>query len=317
LERLDLRIGDRVAVERSGDVIPKVVLVVDQPGRSELPRAIYPLNCPECHTPLVRDADAAATRCPNTVTCPAQVRATIRHFGSRIAMDIDGLGEKLVDQLVEAGLVRRISDLYHLDKAALGSLERMGSKSAENLIQALETSKARPLDRALVALGIPQVGETTAKDLARHFGSLDAIVSASLSGEVSAVSGIGPVVAEALRQFLSSEENRAELARLQAAGVQFAPVAKASSAPSRITGKTFVLTGTLPTLSRDQAKALIEASGGKVSGSVSKKTDFVVAGEEAGSKLEKAQELGITILDEAGLHTILAGNGGSALTPPG
>ncbi len=306
LERLDLRIGDLVAVERSGDVIPKVILVVPEDGRELRPKVTYPERCPECSTPLTRDADAVATRCPNTVTCPAQIRAAIRHFGSRIAMDIDGLGEKLVDQLVDAGLIRRVSDLYALDLTAVANLERMGPRSAENLLAALETSKSRPLDRALVALGIPQVGETTAKDLARHFGTLDQILSAaSTPSALSAVPGIGPIVADAIQKFFSSDANLTEIDCLRARGVQFAPIAPARATSGAVSGKTFVLTGTLPTMSRDQAKALIEAAGGKVSGSVSKKTDYVVAGAEAGSKLDKAQELGVTILDEAGLQTIL------------
>ncbi len=305
LKRLDLRIGDTVALERSGDVIPKVVHVVPDEGHPDRPPAVYPIQCPECGNPLIRDADAVAIRCPNPLTCPAQLRAAIRHFASRGAMDIDGLGEKLADQLVETGVVRRISAIYDLDRATLVGMERMGEKSADNLLAAIEVSKQRPLDRALVALGIPNVGESTAKDLARHFGGLDAIVAASVD-TLSVVDGIGPIVASSITAFFADAGHRDEVDRLRAAGVAFTPLAARPTANgAAVAGKTFVLTGTLPTLKRDEAKARIEASGGKVSGSVSKKTHYVVAGEEAGSKLDQARALDIPVIDEATLLAML------------
>lgn len=307
LERLDLRYGDQVALERSGDVIPKVVHVVEDPGHAERPRVVFPTTCPECGTSLVREADEVVTRCPNTLTCPAQVRASLRHFGSRLAMDVDGLGEKIVDQLIDAGLVRRPSDLYTLDVNRLVGLDRMGERSAENLLEALERSKARPLDRVLVALGIPQVGEATARDLARHFGTLDALLAASTE-DLAAVSGVGPIVAQSVGSFFADADHLEEIERLRAAGVRFEPVEVAAPAgDGHLAGKSFVLTGTLPTMKRDDAKKRIEALGGKVAGSVSKKTDYVVAGAEAGSKLDKARELGIAVLDEAALVELLEG----------
>ena len=308
LERLDIRYGDRVAIERSGDVIPKVVHVVEDPEHASRARVSYPEACPECGTALVREVDEAVTRCPNTLTCPAQVRASLRHFGSRLAMDVDGLGEKIVDQLIDAGLVRRPSDLYHLDVDKLIRLERMGERSAENLLEALEHSKGRPLDRVLVALGIPQVGEATARDLARHFGTIDALAAAS-TDELAAVSGVGPIVAQSVRAFFADPAHLEEIDRLRAAGVRFEPLPVAApTGDGRFAGKTFVLTGTLPTMKRDDAKKRIEACGGKVAGSVSKKTDYVVAGAEAGSKLDKARELGVPVLDEAGLIELLEGS---------
>lgn len=306
LRRLDVRIGDTVALERSGDVIPKVIHVVLDDGHADRKPAEYPVSCPRCGHELVRDADAAATRCPNSLECPAQVTGAIRFFASRHAMDIDGLGEKIVEQFVERGLVRHISDLYHLTTETVSELDRLGRKSAENLVAAIQVSKQRPLDRALVALGIPQVGETTAKDLARHFGTIDAILAAD-EVALAAVDGIGDIVAGSVRKFFSDESNLREVTRLREAGVAFAPIRGAVQAVATIAGKTFVLTGTLPTLKREDAKARIEAAGGKVSGSVSKKTNYVVAGEEAGSKLEKANELGVTVLDEAGLLALLEG----------
>jgi DNA ligase (NAD+) len=306
LDRLDLRHGDTVAIERSGDVIPKVVHVVPDPEHASRPKVEFVTACPECGTPLVREADAAVTRCPNSMGCPAQVRGAIRYFGSRHAMDIDGLGEKIVDQLVESRLVCRLSDLYTLDLIKLCTLERIGEKTAQNLLDGLEASKARPLDRVLVALGIPQVGEATARDLARHFGTIDALTVAT-EADLSGVMGVGPIVAAAVAAFFADAGHRDEIARLRELGVRFEPP-KRSAAPTggAVSGKTFVLTGTLPGLKREEAKKLIEDAGGKVSGSVSKKTDFVVAGEEAGSKLDKAKELGVTVLDEAGLLALLS-----------
>jgi DNA ligase (NAD+) len=306
IARLDLRVGDTVALERSGDVIPKVVHVVPDEGHADRPITAYPTVCPDCGTPLVREADAAVTRCPNTFGCGTQLRRSIRHFGSRGAMDVDGLGEKIVDQLVDTGLVRRLSDLYALTAAQLVTLERMGDKSANALISALDESKSRPLDRVLVALGIPQVGESTARDLARGFGTIDALMGAS-EDALSAVNGVGPIVAGAVRAFFARDDVKDQVAALRRLGVQFAPVAVPKAAVAGpLSGRTFVITGTLPTLSRDACKQLIEDHGGKVVGSVSKKTDFLVCGTDAGSKLDKANELGVPVVDEAGLQALIA-----------
>ena len=307
LRRLDLRYGDLVAVERSGDVIPKVVHVVAEPDR-DLRRPVgYPAACPACGEALVREGEDAATRCPNSLSCPAQLRAAIRHFTSRGAMDIEGVGDKIIEALVERGLISRVSDLYHLDAPTLETLDRLGRKSAENLVAAITASKSRPLDRALVALGIPQVGESTARDLARRFGAIGALRTAT-EADLTAIEGVGPIVAAAIVKFFADPKHVEEVDRLLAAGVAFVPPA-VQDAPrvAGVAGKTFVLTGTLPTLKRDDAKARIEAVGGKVSGSVSKKTDFVVAGEDAGSKLDKARELGVAVLDEGALLALLAG----------
>jgi len=304
---LDLRYGCTVAVERAGDVIPKVVhAVVDEAHASLLP-VVFTQHCPECETPLVRQADEAVTRCPNNLACPAQLRAAIRHFASRGAMDIDGLGHKLVDQLVDHGLVRRLSDLYHLERFALMGLERMGARSADALLAALEVSKGQPLGRAIAALGIPEVGEATARDLAAHFGTLDALMEADTDALVT-VHGVGEKVAERIRGFFEDPRSTEEVSRLRAAGVQFPPEVLADTSdapPAAVAGLSFVLTGTLPTLKRGDAKKQILAAGGKVVGSVSKKTDFLVAGEAAGSKLTKAQSLGIPIIDEDRLLEML------------
>lgn len=313
---LGLRVGDLVEIFRAGDVIPKVVRAIDEPGREFRSLHAYPAVCPECGSTLVRefatkDLENVTIRCPNEPLsstnggCPAQVRGAIRHFATRGCMDIEGLGDESVALLVGAGLIHRPSDLYRLRKDQLVSLERMGDLSAQNLLNALESSKGRSLDRALIALGVPQVGEATAKDLARAFPHIEALMDADLAA-LQAIPNIGPLVAASIVGFFARPENRAEVKALQDCGVQFLPLARPVSATGvNFSGKTFVLTGTLPTLSRDQAKAKIEAASGKVAGSVSKKTDYVVAGAEAGSKLTKAQELGVTILDEAGLLSLL------------
>ncbi len=307
---LGLRHGDLVEIRRAGDVIPEVLGAVDEPGRAERPLVTYPETCPQCRAHLVRepnpdDPDKVLIRCPNGLGCPAQVRGAIRHFAARLAMDIEGLGEKLVDQLVTHGLVRRPSDLYRLTKDPLVNLERMGSLSAQNLLNAIEKSKSRPLDRALMALGIPMVGESTARDLAKHFGTIDAIMDADVAA-LTGVFGVGETVAVAVREFFQEEQNREEIARLREAGVQF-PEVQRTVQGTALAGKTFVITGTLPTMSRDAAKAKIEAAGGKVTGSVSKKTDYLVVGADAGSKLDKARELGVATVDEEGLVALLGG----------
>ena len=308
--RLGVREGDLLVIRRAGDVIPQVVEAVDEPGRGDRPLVAYPDACPQCGTALVRElADAdqplnVSIRCPNDRACPAQAGGAIRHFASRLAMDIEGLGEKLVDQLVAHGLVRRPSDLYALQEAQLVELERMGELSARNLVNAIATSKERTLDRCLLGLGIPDVGEATARDLARFFGGLDALLAADVT-TVDAVPGIAELTARRIVGFLA--ENAVEIVRLREAGVRFVPLDVPKSIGA-VSGRTFVLTGTLPNLSRDEAKARIEAAGGKVAGSVSKKTHFVVAGAEAGNKLEKATELGVPILDEAGMLALLRGD---------
>jgi DNA ligase (NAD+) len=305
---LDLRYGCTVAVERAGDVIPKVVHAVIDAAHETLPAVRFRETCPECDTPLVRIAEEAVTRCPNSLACPAQLRAAIRHFASRGAMDIDGLGHKLVDQLVDHGHVQRLSDLYRLDRLALMSLERMGARSAEALLAALEMSKSQPLGRAIAALGIPEVGEATARDLAAHFGSLDALISAPVEALIT-VHGVGEKVAERVRAFFEDPRSAREVDLLRNAGVQFpdiAPSTETDDTPTTVSGLTFVLTGTLPTLKRSDAKKQILAAGGKVVGSVSKKTDYLVAGEAAGSKLTKAQGLGIAILDEDALLALIS-----------
>lgn len=308
---LGLRIGDRLVIQRAGDVIPEVVATVDEPGRAERPLIEYPSNCPICNSILVRElADSkrpemVSIRCPNGLGCSAQRVGAIRHFASRLAMDIEGLGEKLVEQLVEASLIAAPSDLYRLDaqRESLVALDRFGELSSTNLLTAIDLSRSRPLERCLLALGIPNVGESTAKDLARHFRNIDAILNADVAA-LDDVSGIAEPTARQIRNFLDDPRNRAEIDALRECGVLFAPPASAGAGTS-LAGKTFVLTGTLPTLGREAAKQLLEAAGAKVSGSVSKKTNYVVAGAEAGSKLEKAVELGVSVLSETEMLTLL------------
>jgi len=264
-------------------------------------------HCPVCQSTIVREEGEADWRCTGGLYCPAQRKQAILHFASRRMMDIEGLGDKLVDQLVDAGLIRTLPELYKLGVAKLTALERMGDKSALNIVAALEKSKQTTLARFLFSLGIRHVGEATAKEMARHFGSLDRLMDASVE-QLLEVRDVGPIVALSLRTFFDQPHNREVVEQLRAAGIHWAEHdgAAQDDSPKPLAGKTLVLTGTLPTLSRDAAKALIEAAGGKVSGSVSKKTHFVVAGEEAGSKLDKARELGVAVLDEAGLQALLA-----------
>jgi len=307
IERLDLRVGDTVAVERSGDVIPKVVRVVVDEGHADRPLVAYPSTCPVCSAPLHKDPEEAVTRCLNALGCPAQLKRAIEHFGSRLAMDIDGMGSKIVEQLVDKKLVSHTSDLFKLDLTQVAALDRMATKSAQNLLDALEVSKSRPLKQVIFALGIPQVGESTARDLALAFGTIDAVMGADQDALV-AVDGIGEVVAQSVMAFFADPGVREEVQRLRDAGVRFPETEKlAQAGGADLTGKTFVLTGTFPTLKRSDAKNRILAAGGKVSGSVSKKTDYVVAGADAGSKLTKAQDLNISVLDEDGLVAMLAG----------
>ncbi|WP_290873589.1 NAD-dependent DNA ligase LigA [Aquabacterium sp.] len=316
LRRKGVRVGDTVIVRRAGDVIPEVVGVL----RSEppAPRAPYvpnfrmPRHCPICASTVVRERDEVNHRCTGGLFCAAQRKQAVLHFAQRRAVEIEGLGEKLVDQLIDGGLVRTLPDLYKLGLMKLAALDRMADKSAQNILVALEKSKLTTLPRFLFGLGIRHVGEATAKDLARHFGSIDRIMDAP-EDQLLAVRDVGPVVAKSIRTFFDQAHNREVVEQLRAAGVSWAehePSAEADAATLPLAGKTLVLTGTLPTLGREEAKALIEAAGGKVAGSVSKKTHHVVAGAEAGSKLEKAQALGLSILDEAGLLALLAAPAG-------
>lgn len=303
MRRKDIHIGDTVVVRRAGDVIPEVVLVKPELRPADARTFVMPIVCPECGSHVVRLEDEAVARCTGGLICPAQRKQAITHFASRRAMDIEGLGDKLVDQLVERNLVHHLDDVYRLSLPVLAGLDRMAEKSAQNVLAAIEKSKATTLPRFIYALGIRNVGEATAKDLAQHFGSLEALMQADIE-RLMQVNDVGPVVAEATFQFFAEPHNREVIAAMRDLGVKWADIAK-SSTSSALTGKTFVLTGTLPTLKRDQAQAMIEAAGGKVSGSVSAKTSYVVAGAEAGSKLEKAQQLNIPILDESALLEML------------
>ncbi|HYW48200.1 MAG TPA: NAD-dependent DNA ligase LigA [Bryobacteraceae bacterium] len=300
IERLGLEIGDNVVIERSGDVIPKVVRVHSLGSYRRKFR--MPGQCPVCGGAVVREEGEAASRCINT-NCSARLKESVLHFSSRGVMNIDGLGEALVDQLVDRGLVNNVADIYRLTADKLMALERMGKKSAANVIRNIEQSKKNPLPRVLTALGIRFVGERTAVFLAEAFGSMDALEIASLE-ELQRAEEVGPKVAESVYQFFREPRNRELVDRLHAAGLQFT---YESTRPRRgpFQGLTFVLTGTLPSLSREEAKRLIEAAGGKVSGSVSRKTSYVVAGEDAGSKLDKANELEIPVIDESQLLDLI------------
>ena len=293
IERLGLKIGDTVLIERSGDVIPKVVRVVKE---GEHRRAFkMPRKCPVCGTEVVRAEGEAATRCINT-NCPARLKESILHFAARGVMDIDGMGEALVEQLVDQGLVKSVADIYQLTADQLMGLERMGKNSAEKILANIDASRKAPLPRILNGLGIPFVGERTAQFLAEEFGDLDKIATAS-EEELQQAGEVGPKVSQSIRRFFDEQRNRELVERLRKEKFDFTFAVKKKSGGA-LAGKTFVLTGTLPTLTREDAKAKIEAAGGKVTGSVSKKTDYVVAGEEAGSKLDKARELGVEVIDE-------------------
>jgi DNA ligase (NAD+) len=308
VRRKDVRIGDTVVVRRAGDVIPEVVAVVKARRTGSEQPFVMPMRCPVCDSGIQRLPDEAVARCTGGLYCPAQRKQAILHFASRKAMDIEGLGEKLVDQLVERELVNSVADLYDPERVnadALAQLERMGEKSALNLVEAIERSKDTTLSRLVYALGIRNVGEATARDLARHFGSIEKLMAAGIE-ELQRVPDVGPVVAESVAGFFAEAHNREVIARLQAAGVHGRAEAPRAGSRAVLQGLTFVLTGTLPTLTRDEAAALIGAAGGKVSGSVSKKTSYVVAGADAGSKLDKARALGVTVLDEDNLRRLLA-----------
>ena len=271
-----------------------------------VPNFCMPRACPVCGSCVLRERGGMDHRCTGGLFCPAQRKQAMLHFAGRRALDIEGLGDKLVDQLVDSGIVTSLPGLYKLGVAKLAALERMAEKSARNIVDALESSKRTTLARFLFGLGIRQIGEATAKDLARHFGSMDRIMDASVE-QLLEVRDVGPIVAQSIHQFFQQPHNREVVEQLRAAGLSWdeGEGAFADAGPRPLLGKTLVLTGTLPTLSRDDAKDMIEAAGGKVSGSVSKKTHYVVAGEEAGSKLDKARELNLAVLDEAGLLALL------------
>ena len=299
VRRKDIRIGDTVIVRRAGDVIPEVVANVPERRPPDAREFVMPATCPVCGSPIVRPEEEAVARCSGGwVKCAAQRKSGLQHFASRKAMNIDGLGEQLVDQLVEKEVVKTAADLYkRLDLDVLSSLDRMGKKSAQNLLDELKKSMSPTLARFLYALGIRHVGESTAKALADHFGTLEAFLNAS-EDQLLEVPDIGPVVAHSIIQFLAEPQDRALIDQLLAVGVKPQERMGTAAKPRKLSGKTFVLTGTLPSLTRQVATELIQEAGGKVAGSVSAKTDYVVAGEEAGSKLQKAAELGVTILDE-------------------
>jgi DNA ligase (NAD+) len=300
IARLGVEIGDEVLIERSGDVIPKVVRVVKQ-GADRRPFRM-PKHCPVCGGEVVREEGEAASRCINT-NCPARLKESVSHFVARGVMDIDGMGHVLVDQLVSRGLVKNVADIYHLTLDQLLELERMGQKSAEKILKNIDASRKRPLPRVLNGLGIPFVGERTAQILAETFGSLDAIAQAD-EEVLQQAEEVGPKVSESIRQFFHEPRNRDLVEKLRQAGLTFVHevIKKTGGA---IEGKTFVITGTLPNLSREEAKARIESAGGKVTGSVSKKTDYVLAGADPGSKLDKANQLGVSVIGEAELLALL------------
>ena len=314
IAELDLHLGDTIVVRKAGEIIPEVVRVLPELRPSDATPVQLPDKCPECGSNLVREGDEAATRCVNS-SCPAILRGGLRHWVSKGALDVDGLGSKLIEQLVDRGLVRSLADLYRLDAALLASLDRMGDKSATNLMAALVASKQQPWHRQLYGLGIRHIGEVNAKALAADFCSIDSLAAAALEApeRVAALHGIGPEISASLGQWLRTPANQQLLQDLRSVGLSLEASASEQEAASQagadadgvLQGKTLVLTGTLPNLSRSDAKALIEAAGGKVSGSVSKKTDYLVAGEAAGSKLTKAESLGVAVLSEDDLTAML------------
>lgn len=299
VRRKDVHVGDTVVVRRAGDVIPEVVRVVVEQRPADAQAFRMPACCPVCGSAVRRLEDEAVTRCTAGLYCPAQRKQALIHFASRRAMDVEGLGEKLVEQLVDQNLVHTPADLYGLAMEQLAGLDRMGAKSAANLVAAIDASRRTTLDRFVYALGIRNVGEATARDLAQHFGGVEALMNAGVD-EMQRVRDIGPVVAQSIADFFAEHHNREVVAGLLARGIQFEQ-RDVPTGRRPLEGKTFVLTGTLPALSREQAKELIESAGGRVSGSVSKKTSFVVAGADPGSKYEKAQTLGIPVLEERDL----------------
>jgi DNA ligase (NAD+) len=310
IENLGIKIGDWVVVERGGDVIPKVVKVVDDKPRGKKTFKM-PEECPVCGGKVVRIEGEADHRCVNA-NCPAKLRESILHWASRGVMNIDGMGDALVNQLADKGLVKNVADIYHLTADKLLTLERMGKKSADNILKEIEASKKLPLERVIYGLGIRFVGERTAQFLSEHFGSMDALIEAATlvdaeqsMAKLEEVEEVGPRIAESIRDFFSEPSNTELVGRLREAGLRFK--GKKKERGTKLAGKTFVLTGTLPNMSRDDARKLIEDAGGRVSGSVSKKTDYVVAGTDAGSKLDKARQLGVQVIDEARMLELVRG----------
>jgi len=306
LARKDVREGDEVVVMRAGDVIPQVIapLIQRRKGRPRRPKP--PKNCPICGTPTVKPQDSVFTRCPNRAGCPGQSFQHVKHFVSRGAMDIEGLGEKQALRFLELGLIADVADIYSLGAEQLEQLEGFGETSARNLIKAIEASKQRPFSRVLFALGLPGVGSVTAEALAAHFGSIDALLEAQPE-QIAEVEGVGPLTSEVIFESLAEERTRQLIGKLRAAGLRFEEAqAERRAAEGPLAGKTVVLTGSLPTLTREQATELVKRAGGKVAGSVSRKTDLVVAGDSPGSKLARAEELGVEVVDESGLKALVA-----------
>jgi len=308
IERMDVRVGDSVVIYRAGDVIPKVVRVLSERRPADALPVVLPTRCPVCDSDVERPDGEAIARCSGGLFCPAQQKEALKHFVSRRAMDVDGLGDKWIEQLVDLGLIKSSADLYNLKKEDLVGLERMGEKSADNLLQAIAHSKATTLPRFLYALGIRDVGEATALALARHWGRLDAVMAAD-EAALMHVPDVGPVVAESISTFFRQTHNLEVITRLRALGVSWPDLAAESERPQPLAGQTWVLTGALSTMSRDQAKEKLLQLGAKVSGSVSKKTHCVVAGEAAGSKLAEAEKLGVHVIDEAAFQQVLSEHG--------
>jgi DNA ligase (NAD+) len=304
VDRKDVRVGDTVVIQRAGDVIPQVVKVLRRKRPKSTVAYQLPGECPVCGAETVRLEGEAVTRCPN-LDCPAQLKNNVRHLASRSALDVEGLGEKLVDQLVELGLVKRFSDVFRLDAETLQGLERMGEKSAANLVASLERARETTLPRFLIALGIRDVGEGVAELLAQRFGDLDPMLAATQE-ELEEVDGVGPTIAESVVRFFADPRNTAEVNALRELGVRWPRTEPAVPGQGALAGKTFVLTGGLAGMTRNRAKERIQSAGGKVVSAVSKKTDYVIAGADPGSKLEKAERLGVKVLDEAGLEALLA-----------
>jgi DNA ligase (NAD+) len=302
--RKDVRVGDTVVVRRAGDVIPEVVSVLLEKRQNDAPIFTMPHICPVCDSAAVREEGEADYRCTGGLFCSAQRKQAILHFAQKRAVEVDGLGDKLVEQMVEAGIVRTLPDLYKLGFTALSDLDRMAEKSAQNILIALQNSKQTTLPRFLYGLGIRHVGEATAKALVKHFGKLDTIMDATLE-QLTQVADVGPIVALSLRTFFDQAHNREVVEQLRACGVAWTEGEPSPAALLALSGKTFVITGTLPNLGRDELKEMLEAAGAKVAGSVSKKTHYLVAGSDAGSKLDKARELGVPVLNEAGVLAIL------------
>lgn len=311
LRRKDVRVGDTVIVRRAGDVIPEIVSVVLEKRKSNAPIFEMPIECPVCGSTIERAEGEAVARCPAGLFCQAQVKESIKHFASRKAMDVDGLGDKLVEQLVSEGLVKTPADLYVLTQDQLSGLDRLADKSANNLIVALEKSKSTTLAKFLYALGIREVGEVTAASLAQHFGQLEALQQATAQS-LERVPDVGPIVAQHVVAFFELAHNRAVISSLQELGVHWPDVSRVSDSEQALAGKVFVLTGTLSIMGRVEAKDALQLLGGKVTGSVSKKTDYVVAGEEAGSKLKKALSLGVTVLSEEDFVELIGAHQGSS-----